>query len=115
MLLEGLASLGIEVTSPETPDTPRLRERLSRIHTRRYLDFLETIYSRWSALPESTAVVSPNVHPCGGGHHYPRHPVGKAAWHMHGMSCCLTAYRFSGGMAGLAGAEAVAAGVGAAD
>lgn len=108
MLLEGLASLGIAVTSPETPDTPRLRERLSRIHTRRYLEFLETIHSRWSALSEATEVVSPNVHPCGGGHHYPRHPVGQAGWHMHDMACPLTVETFSGVMANAASAEAAA-------
>ncbi|WP_445157297.1 histone deacetylase family protein [Halomonas sp. E14] len=108
MLLEGLASLGIAVTSPATTDSPRLRERLARVHTRRYLDFLETIHARWSALPEAAEVVSPNVHPCGGGHHYPRHPVGQVGWHMHDMACPLTADTFRGVMANAASAEAAA-------
>jgi acetoin utilization deacetylase AcuC-like enzyme len=67
MLLEGLASLGITVTAPADTDSPGLRDRLSRVHTPRYLAFLETIHARWSALPDAAEVVAPNVHPCGGG------------------------------------------------
>lgn len=108
MLLEGLASLAITVTAPAMPDSSRLRERLARIHTRRYLDFLETIHARWSSLTEAAEVVAPNVHPCGGGHHYPRHPVGQSGWHMHDMACPLTADTFRGVMANAASAEAAA-------
>lgn len=108
LLSKGLAHLGLSLTSPVDADSPGLRARLARIHTPRYLTFLETIHSRWRELPGAAETVSPNVHPCGGGHHYPNHPVGQAGWHMHDMACPLTADTFSGVMANASSAEAAA-------
>lgn len=108
MLREGLAGLGLSPISPGDADSPRLRERLARIHTPRYLAFLETIHARWSSLPDAAEMVAPNVHPCGGGHHYPRHPVGQVGWHMHDMACPMTADSFAGILASAASAEAAA-------
>nr|WP_163503013.1 histone deacetylase family protein [Halomonas socia] len=106
LLSEGLASLGFTLDAPAQTDSPRLRERLARIHTPRYLAFLETIHARWQALPDAAEIVAPNVHPCGGGHHYPRHPVGQVGWHMHDMACPMTADSFAGIIANAAVAEA---------
>ncbi len=108
LLSRGLADIGLSLTAPTEPDSPRLRERLARIHSPRYLDFLETIHARWRALPDAAAMVAPNVHPCGGGHHYPRHPVGLVGWHMHDMACPMTADSFAGILASAATAEAAA-------
>ena len=72
LLTQGLAKAGLVLTAPEEVDSPRLRKRLEQIHTPRYLTFLETIYTRWQALPNAAEFVAPNIHPCGGGHHYPR-------------------------------------------
>ncbi|CAM3889510.1 histone deacetylase family protein [Vreelandella rituensis] len=104
MLLEGLGLLGIETLAPMA--TSQLHERLSRVHTPRYLTFLETIYERWAALPDTAEMVAPNVHPCGQGYHYPRHPVGQAGWHMHDMACPLTADTYAGIIASATSAEA---------
>lgn len=104
MLLNGLISMGLEPITPVA--TGRLHERLLRIHTARYLEFLETIYSRWSALSDTAETVSPNVHPCGRGYHYPVHPVGQAGWHLHDMSCSLASGTFEGVIANAATAEA---------
>lgn len=79
LLTQGLAKAGLVLTAPEEVDSPRLRKRLEQIHPPRYLTFLETIYTRWQALPNAAEFVAPNIHPCGGGHHYPRHPIGQAA------------------------------------
>ncbi len=106
MLLHGLALLGIETLTPAA--TERLHERLLLIHTPRYLEFLETIHARWSMLPDAAETVAPNVHPCGAGYHYPRHPVGQAGWHMHDMACPLTRDTFHGVIANAATAEAAA-------
>ncbi|MDR5906209.1 histone deacetylase family protein [Franzmannia qiaohouensis] len=108
LLSAGLAECGLSLVAPAASDGERLRERLLRIHTPRYLDFLETIYARWQALPDAAEIVAPNVHPCGGGHHYPRHPVGQVGWHMHDMACPMTADSFAGILASAASAEAAA-------
>ncbi|MBF8224020.1 histone deacetylase family protein [Halomonas sp. 328] len=108
LLSLGLAQAGLSLSAPAKADTPRLRERLGRIHSARYLDFLETIHARWQALPGAAELVAPNVHPCGGGHHYPRHPVGQAGWHLHDMACPIAAGSFHGILASAASAEAAA-------
>lgn len=108
LLIRGLAALGLAVSSPGEFGTLRLGERLANIHTPRYLDFLETIHTRWQALPDAAESVAPNVHPCGGGTHYPRHPVGQAGWHMHDMACPLGADSYAGILASAATAQAAA-------
>ncbi|WP_111412164.1 histone deacetylase family protein [Billgrantia lactosivorans] len=108
LLARGLAAAGLTLHAPEDVDTPRLRSRLAQIHTPRYLSFLETIHSRWRELPGAAELVMPNIHPCGGGHHYPRHPVGQAGWHMHDMACPMGADSFRGILASAATAEAAA-------
>ncbi|WP_300272402.1 histone deacetylase family protein [Halomonas sp.] len=108
MLAQGLADIGRSLTPPTGGDSDLLRERLARIHTPRYLAFLETIHARWRALPGAAETVAPNVHPCGGGHHYPRHPVGQVGWHMHDMACPMTADSFTGILASALTAEAAA-------
>ena len=108
LLIEGLTSMRLNVTPPTDVDSPRLRQRLARIHTPRYLHFLQTIHARWRALPDAAETVTPNVHPCGGGHYYPRHPVGQVGWHMHDMACPLGADSFAGILASAACAEAAA-------
>lgn len=113
MLLEGLKMLDIETLMPKA--TPSLHKRLALIHTPRYLHFLETIYARWSEMPEAADMVAPNVHPCGQGNHYPRHPVGQAGWHMHDMACPLTAETYKGLIANATAAEAATEAVMAGD
>ncbi|MCW4153355.1 histone deacetylase family protein [Halomonas sp. 18H] len=108
LLAQGLARVGLSLTPPGAVDSPLLRERLTRIHTPRYLEFLETIHGRWQAMPDAADIVAPNVHPCGGGYHYPRHPVGQAGWHLHDMACPMTADSFAGILASAATAQAAA-------
>ncbi|AQU83438.1 MULTISPECIES: histone deacetylase family protein [unclassified Halomonas] len=108
MLSQGLEGIGLTLTAPAEADSLELRTRLGKIHTLRYLRFLETIYERWQALPNAAEFVAPNIHPCGGGHHYPRHPIGQAGWHLHDMACPLSATSFRGALASAATAQAAA-------
>ncbi|MAX32728.1 MAG: acetylpolyamine amidohydrolase [Halomonadaceae bacterium] len=107
-LADAIGELGLTLDAPAEVDSPRLRERLSRIHAPRYLTFLETIHARWQAMPGASALVAPNVHPCGGGYQYPSHPVGQAGWHLHDMACPIGANSFAGILASAASAEAAA-------
>ncbi|WP_446920656.1 hypothetical protein, partial [Klebsiella pneumoniae] len=70
-LAEAITALGGRLEAPSAIDSSQLRERLARIHTPRYLRFLETIHARWQRLPGAAELVAPNVHPSGGGRHYP--------------------------------------------
>lgn len=108
LLSRGLAAAGLVLHEPEEVDSPRLRKRLAQIHTPRYLRFLETIHARWRKLPEASELVMPNVHPCGGGKHYPQHPVGQAGWHLHDMACPMGAGSFRGILASAATAQVAA-------
>lgn len=108
LLAAGLAEVGLSLSAPTEVDSPLLRQRLSRIHTGRYLTFLETIHAQWRELPDASELVLPNIHPCGGGHHYPRHPVGRAGWHLHDMACPIGADSFAGILASAASAQAAA-------
>jgi acetoin utilization deacetylase AcuC-like enzyme len=107
-LADALTELGLRLESPTSIDSPGLRRRLETIHTPRYLHFLETIHARWHAMPGASELVAPNVHPTGGGHHYPEHPVGQAGWHLHDMACPIGAGSFAGILASAASAEAAA-------
>ncbi len=105
---KAIRGLGLALEAPTAIDSPALRQRLARIHTPRYLRFLETIHPRWRALPGASELVTPNVHPCGGGQHYPEHPVGQAGWHLYDMACPIGAESFRGILASAASAEAAA-------
>ena len=108
ILVESIKAMGLTIHSPNNLESGRLRERLSRIHSARYLHFLETIHERWRELLGSSGFVAPNVHPCGYGQHYPRHPIGQAGWHLHDMACPIDAHSFRGILASAATAEAAA-------
>ncbi|MCH8504328.1 MAG: histone deacetylase family protein [Ectothiorhodospiraceae bacterium] len=93
-------------------------EPLLRVHSQRYIRFLQSIHERWQALPGATDIVIPNVHPVGGGHHYPSHPVGQAGWHLHDMACPIAADSWAGihasACSAVAAARHVIAGAGSA-
>ncbi len=107
-LTAAVRGLGLSLEAPAAIDSPKLRTRLAQVHTPRYLAFLETIHARWQAMPGAAELVAPNVHPTGGGRHYPRHPVGQAGWHLHDMACPIGADSFAGILASAASAEAAA-------
>ncbi len=101
------AHLNVLTTDIE-PTSPVLLDRLGRIHSPRYLTFLETVVERWRELPDASSVVAPNVHPCGEATYYPRHIIGQAGWHLHDMACPMAEGSFVGILASAASAQAAA-------
>lgn len=62
-------------------------EAILAVHTRDYLDFLATAYSRWRELEDAGPEVVPNVHPVRETASRPAHPVGLAGWYMADTAC----------------------------
>ncbi|MHA7879679.1 MAG: histone deacetylase family protein [Saccharospirillum sp.] len=93
---------------PGLEEDPVLLDRLGRIHTERYLTFLETVVARWRTLPEASDIVAPNVHPCGYASVYPRHIIGQAGWHLHDMACPMDEGSYTGILASATTAQAAA-------
>jgi acetoin utilization deacetylase AcuC-like enzyme len=89
---------------------------IEKIHTKRYLDFLEVAYSDWIALPETGPEVVANMFPIGKEPGYPKIISGRAGYHMEDLSCPIAqgtwraAYRSA--QIAIATADAVANGSG---
>lgn len=82
-LLAGLAAAGAELIAPMDYG----RGPVAAVHTAEYLDFLETIHARWTAMEGASAEVIPNVHPDRRNASYPSSPVGLAGWHQADTAC----------------------------
>ena len=78
LLLAGLETLGLPVSDP--PEAPR--SALEAVHSPRFIDFLETCWDEWQALPDAGPEVVPNVFPRDAAATYPEHLVARAGWHM---------------------------------
>lgn len=96
------------MTEHDGQGSARIAERLQTVHTPRYLEFLQNIHARWQVLPDASETVAPNVHPVGGGTHYPSHPIGQAGWHLHDMACPIGPTSYQGILASAASAECAA-------
>lgn len=74
-----------------TPPTDHGRAPIAAIHTPEYLNFLETIHSRWIQLDGASDEVIPNVHPSSRRCSYPTSPVGQAGYHQADTACPIAA------------------------
>lgn len=83
LLLAGLAKLDLKAKEPPACETAALEA----VHSRRFLDFLETGWNEWQKLPDAGPEVVPNTHPQKAQASYPRGIVGRAGWHMADASC----------------------------
>jgi acetoin utilization deacetylase AcuC-like enzyme len=82
-----LARRGVPVeTPPDYGSAPR-----AAVHSLEYLTFLETAHERWSALPESSPEVVPNVFQGPGMLTYPTSVLGQAGYHMSDTRCQIGA------------------------
>ncbi|HYH22254.1 MAG TPA: histone deacetylase family protein [Azospirillum sp.] len=82
-LLDALQRRGCRVEEPPAFGAgPR-----AAVHSADYLRFLETAYARWSALPDASDVIVPNVHRNTDMAEYPTGIVGQAGWHMADTAC----------------------------
>ena len=89
VLLGAVRALGGPVVKP-----PAIGEAdLLAVHDRRYLAFLESVWTRWSRQPDASPYPSPNVHalgrpglpPAG----YPKSVVGQCGYHLGDGSCAI--------------------------
>lgn len=64
---------------------------LAHAHTARYLEFLQTIYARWSRVPDAPPEILPNLHPLNRDDGYPKSAVGQVGYHAYDGSCPITA------------------------
>lgn len=60
------------------------------VHTPEYLQFLETIHTRWQRIDGASAEVVPNIHPNGRRAGYPASAVGQAGYHMADTACPIS-------------------------
>lgn len=64
---------------------------LAAVHTPEYLEFLQTIHTRWQRIPEASPEVVPNVHPDRRDCLYPASAVGQAGYHLADTACPISA------------------------
>ena len=57
-------------------------EHIRKIHSSRYLEFLENAWSRWSRIEGGAKAVTPNIHPLDRGCGYPASVVAQAGRHL---------------------------------
>jgi acetoin utilization deacetylase AcuC-like enzyme len=117
-LIAALQPLGFELADPGDHG----RSAILSIHANHYVDFLETAYPRFAALPHRGPEVLPNVHPYigagpdlgGRGRPRPTGIIGQAGWYMGDMSCATMEGTFgaayASAQAAIAGAKEVLAG-----
>src|SRR5262245_57115099 len=90
-LMQGVKRLGGPVVAPPAIT----RERLHLVHTPRYVDFLENVWTRWSRLPDAGPYPVPNIHALGrptlAEVSYPEGVVGQCGFHLGDGSCPITA------------------------
>ncbi|MEM8813518.1 MAG: histone deacetylase family protein [Pseudomonadota bacterium] len=83
IFLDALKDLALPVTAPDDHG----RAPIETVHSRRYVDFLETIHARWQRIDGASPEAIPNVHPVSrageaeGG--YPRSAVGQVGYHIY--------------------------------
>lgn len=84
--LSGIAEDGHRLVEPPDFGTDLVR----RVHTPDYIEFLATAFDRWSALPNASPDVVPNVHPRRSRGAYPSSIVGRAGYHLSDLACPIT-------------------------
>ena len=98
-LMEGVKRVGGPVVKPPAIT----RDRLELVHTPRYLDFLENVWTRWSRLPEAGPYPAPNIHALGRSTlaevSYPESVVGQCGYHLGDGSCPITAETWQSALA----------------
>lgn len=89
LLLNGLQQhkAGHEIIAPNWLKPEVTHAAIASVHDARYLQFLQTAYRRWAALPGSADLVTPNVHPRSRADAYPQSIVGQAGYHMADTAC----------------------------
>ena len=91
---------------------------IAAIHTAEYLQFLQTIHTRWQRIEGAGPEVIPNIHPDRRSASYPAGAVGQAGYHQADTACPIAAHTWESAywsaQSALAAACEVAAGARAA-
>jgi acetoin utilization deacetylase AcuC-like enzyme len=90
ILLDAAVRLGGRVVAPPPID----EAALATVHDRRYLTFMDSVWTRWPRMPDAAPYPAPNVHalgrptlpPAG----YPDSVVGQCGYHLGDGSCPIT-------------------------
>jgi acetoin utilization deacetylase AcuC-like enzyme len=80
-------AMGLEVLSPADQGLGPI----GAVHTAEYLQFLQTIHTRWQRIPEASDEVIPNIHPDRRSAGYPKSAVGQAGYHQADTACPISA------------------------
>lgn len=86
-LIDGATKAGLDLMPPRTFDL----DHIAKVHTRRYLDFLENGFAQWAELPGAHPEMMPSMRPVEAPAEYPRHILGRAGWHIMDFAGAVTA------------------------
>ncbi len=102
MLMEGVRRIGSDIATP----SPIGIETLALVHDRRYVQFLSTLWERWSRIPDAAESPSANVFALGRASlppaGYPDSVVGQCGYHLGDGSCPVTAETWNAALASAA-------------
>lgn len=82
ILRGAVGRLGLDLHAPNDAGLAPI----AAIHDAQYLNFLQTIHDEWQDVGGAEQVI-PNIHPFDRNGPYPRHPAGKAGFHLGDTSC----------------------------
>lgn len=71
------------------------KDALTAVHTADYIQFLETAYERWTALPDAGTAIVPNAHPFSPQTTYPSGIVGQVGYHVYDTAAPIVAGTWS--------------------
>lgn len=86
LLLDGANKAGMEIVAPENYGI----EPIARVHSEKYLTFLEHSFKRWSYIEGAASEITPNIHPTNRDGEYPQSVVAQAGYHMMDAACPIT-------------------------
>jgi acetoin utilization deacetylase AcuC-like enzyme len=66
-------------------------EPILAVHDGDYVEFLQTVHARWTAMEGYGPAAVPNVHPTHRMHRKPKHLLGLFGWYSNSTSCPITA------------------------
>ncbi len=82
-LLAGARQAGCTIIEPDDCGL----DDIARIHSARYLEFLQNAHTRWSRVKGGSPSVLPNIHPTARTDGYPASVVAQAGFHMADLAC----------------------------
>ncbi|MEB8433259.1 histone deacetylase family protein [Cocleimonas sp. KMM 6892] len=69
---------------------------IAEIHSPDYLNFLQSVYPKWAALPDASKEIIPKSNPGRYASTYPKDIIGQVGWHIMDTSCPLGEGTWSG-------------------